>query len=372
MSRITLPPLTMGIEEEYQIIDPESRELKSYIQEFLEQGRVVLQDQIKGEFLQSQVEVGSHICRNIQEIRAEVIRLRRSIIKLASDNGLQVAAASTHPFSRWSSQDVNIGERYNQLQSDMAELARRMLIFGMHVHIGIEDKELMIDVMNQARYFLPHLLALTTSSPFWQGRDTGLKSYRTVIFESLPRTGLPPSFNSWTAYQGFIDTLVGTGCIDEPTKIWWDVRPHSKFPTLEFRVCDLCTRVDEVVCVAAIIQAIVAKLIKLRYRNQSWRTYRHHLITENKWRAVRYGLEGQLIDFGRRQEVPTHFLIHEILEFVDDVVDQLDSRKEVEYAHKILAEGTSADRQLQVYRKTSDLKAVVDQLVEETQAGVSD
>ena len=280
-------PLTLGIEEEYQIIDPESRELKSYIQELLEQGRVVLQDQIKAEFLQSQVEVGSHICQDIQGIRAEVIRLRGSICNLAADNGLLVAAASTHPFSAWQTQDVNIGERYTQLRTDMAELARRMLIFGMHVHVGIDDKELMIDVMNQARYFLPHLLALTTSSPFWLGRDTGLKSYRTVVFESLPRTGLPPTFTSWADYNGFIDTLIATHCIDEPTKIWWDVRPHPKFPTLEFRVCDICTKVDEAVCIAAVVQAIVAKLIRLRLDNQSWRIYRHHLITENKWRAVR-------------------------------------------------------------------------------------
>ena len=367
---MSLPTLTLGIEEEYQIIQPDSRELRSYIQEFLDQGRVVLQDQIKQEFLQSQVEVGSHICRNVQEIRSEVIRLRRSIAKLASDNGLQVAAASTHPFSTWSTQDVSQGERYTQLQTDMAELARRMLIFGMHIHVGIEDKELMIDIMNQARYFLPHLLALSTSSPFWQGRDTGLKSYRTVIFESLPRTGLPPSLKSWADYQGFIDTLVSTRCIDEPSKIWWDIRPHSKFPTLEFRVCDICTRVDEAVCIAALVQAIVAKLIKLRLGNMSWRPYRHHLINENKWRAVRYGIEGNLIDFGERKEVPMRFLATELLEFVDDVVDELKCRKEVEYVETILSGGTSSDRQLDVYRRTGSLEAVVDHLVEETQAGL--
>ena len=364
-----LPPLTLGIEEEYQIIDPDSRELKSFIQEFLEQGRLVLQDQIKGEFLQSQVEVGSHICHDVQEVRAEVVRLRRSICELAAGKGVQVAAASTHPFSRWSSQEINIGDRYTKLASDMAELARRMLIFGMHVHVGIEDKDLLIDVLNQARYFLPHLLALSTSSPFWQGRDTGLKSYRTVIFESLPRTGIPPLLKSWADYNGFIDTLIRTGCIDEPTKIWWDVRPHPKFPTVEFRVCDLATKVDEAVCLAAVIQAIVAKLIKLRFNNQSWRHYRHHLIAENKWRAVRYGIAGQLIDFGKREEVAVPLLVEEILELVDDVVDELGSRREVEYLNTILEQGTSADRQLAVYRRTGDLKAVVDHLVEETKEG---
>ncbi len=361
-----LSKLTLGIEEEYQIIDPKSRELKSYIQEFLEQGRVVLQDQIKQEFLQSQVEVGTHICHNIQEARTELTRLRASICNIAAQNGLAVAAASTHPFSSWVKQDISIGERYTKLHAGMAELARRMLIFGMHVHIGIEDKELLIDVMNQARYFLPHLLALSTSSPFWHGRETGLKSYRTVIFESLPRTGIPPSLESWADYSGFIDTLIKTGCIDEPRKIWWDIRPHPKFPTLEFRVCDMCTKVDEAICIAALIQAIVAKLIKLRHNNQSWRSYRHHLITENKWRAVRYGLDGQLIDFGKKREVALAELVTELLELIDDVVDEIGVRAEVQYVQTILNEGTSADRQLKVYHQTGDLVAVVDHLISET------
>ncbi len=368
----SLPKLTLGIEEEYQIIDPESRELKSYIQEMLEQGRVVLQDQIKAEFLQSQVEVGSHICRNIKELRSEVVRLRRSICSLAEGNGLQVAAASTHPFSSWATQTQTVGERYTQLRSDMADLARRMLIFGTHVHVGIEDKDLMIDVMNQARYFLPHLLALSTSSPFWQGRDTGLKSYRTVIFESLPRTGLPPRFSSMAEYDAFVKALVATNCIDEATKIWWAIRPHPKFPTLEFRVFDTCTRVDEAVCLAALVQALVAKLIKLRMENQAWRPYRHHLITENQWRAVRYGIQGELIDFGRQEAVPMPLLVEEILEMVDDVVDELDVREEVSYVNTILAEGTSADRQLAVYRETNDFSAVVDHIVAETQEGCFD
>lgn len=363
-----LPKLTLGIEEEYQIIDPQTRELKSYIQEFLEQGRIVLQDQIKAEFLQSQVEVGSQICQNIQELRTEVIRLRRSICDLAEKNGLAFAAASTHPFSSWTVQDVTRGERYTQLRTDMADLARRMLIFGMHIHVGIEDKETLIDVMNQARYFLPHLLALSTSSPFWAGRDTGLKSYRTVIFQSLPRSGLPPILDSWADYQGMVQTLVKTRCIDEPTKIWWDIRPHPKFPTLEFRVCDICTRVEEAVCIAAIVQAIVAKLIKLRMNNQSWRAYRHHLITENKWRAVRYGIEGKLIDFGRQEEIPTATLVRELVELVDDVVDELGTREEVKYVETILSEGTSADRQIKVFRETQSMPAVVDHLIAETTA----
>jgi carboxylate-amine ligase len=365
-----LPPLTIGIEEEYQIIDPETRELSSYIQEFLEQGRVVLQDQIKPEFMQSQVEVGSHICRNIQEARQEIVRLRRTVCELAESNGLQMAAASTHPFSAWSTQKITAGERYTKLETDMGEVARRLLIFGMHVHIGIEDNELMIDVMNQARYFMPHILALSTSSPFWQGRETGLKSYRSIIFEDLPRTGLPPAFSSWADYQNLVDILIKTHCVEDATKIWWDIRPHPRFPTLEFRISDICTRIDEAVCIAALYLAIVGKLIKLRQNNQSWRYYRHHLVTENKWRAVRYGIDGKLIDFGKEQEVPLRFLAVELLELVDDVLDELGIRAEAEYVHTILENGTSADRQLLTYRQTGDLNAVVDRLVEETREGL--
>ena len=365
-----LPKLTIGIEEEYQVIDPQSRELTSYVQEFLEQGRIVLGDQIKPELLRSQVEVGSHICNNMKEAREEVIRLRREISDLATSNGFQMAAASTHPFSSWKVQEVTEKDRYAQHIEQMAEVARRMLIFGMHVHIGIEDRELMMDVMDQARYFLPHLLALSTSSPFWHGRDTGLKSYRSIVFEGLPRSGPPPAFDSWSEHQRMIDILIKTGSMDDATRIWWDMRPHPIFPTLEFRICDSCTKVDEVICLASTILAIVAKLIQLRQRNLSWRRYRHHLIEENKWRAVRYGIDGQLIDFGRQEEVPMRELGVEMLDILDDVLDELDVRDEVEYITTILEEGTSADRQLAVYKKTGDLKAVVDHLVEETKIGI--
>jgi carboxylate-amine ligase len=365
-----LPEFTIGIEEEYQIIDPESRELTSFVQEFLEQGRIVLNDQIKPELLQSQVEVGSQICHSIKETRDEVIRLRRHILDLAQSNGLHFAAASTHPFSRWLDQDITPLERYRKHQEQMADVARRMLIFGMHVHIGIEDKDLMIDVMDQARYFLPHLLALSTSSPFWSGRVTGLRSYRSIVFESLPRSGPPPAFESWAEHTRFVDILIKTNSIEDATRIWWDIRPHPVFPTLEFRVCDICTRVDEAVCLAALILAIVARLMVLRQSNQSWRRYRQHLIEENKWRAVRYGIDGKLIDFGRQEEVPMRQLVVELLEFVDEVLDPLDIRQEVEYVHTILEQGTSADRQLATYAATGDFKAVVDQVVAETREGL--
>ena len=364
-----LPKLTLGIEEEYQIIDPVTRELAPYSEELISRGEVILGDQIKPELMRSQVEVGSRVCRDVGEARAEVVRLRGTIHRLAEEHGLAMAAASTHPFSKWSEQKLTSADRYEKLEADLRDVARRLLIFGMHVHVGIEDPELRIDVMNQARYFVPHLLALSTSSPFWHGRETGLKSYRSVIFENMPRTGIPPVFSSYSEYGAFLETLIKTRCIDEPTKIWWDIRPHPKFPTLEFRVADVCTRVDEVVCLAAILQALVAKLIKLREANRSWRLYRHHLIVENKWRAVRYGLDGRLIDFGKKQEVPLRELALELLEMIDDVVDSLGTRKEVDYLHTLLAHGSSADRQLAVYRETGSLEGVVDRLIEESREG---
>lgn len=384
---VPVPPLTIGIEEEYQIIDPESRNLHSYISEFLSQDkRRSTQLHIKPEFMQSQVEVGSHICRNIREVRQEVTRLRRAVCDMAQENGLQIAAASTHPFASWEEQAVTEGERYRELLDDLQGVARRLLIFGMHVHVGFgsdtESKDLMIEIMNQARYFVPHILALSTSSPFWHGHNTGLKSYRSVIFEMLPRTGLPHSFKSWAEYKSYETTLVKAGAFgkkDTTAKIWWDIRPHPVFDTLEFRIADICTTIDETVCVAALFQAICALLLKLRRNNMSWRQYRHMHVTENKWRAVRYGVEGELIDFGIEESVPFHFLMEELLELLGEVIDELGSRQEVEYVRTILRQGTSADRQLAVYRqhggddnREEALKAVVDHLVKETKQGVYD
>jgi carboxylate-amine ligase len=382
---VPVPPLTLGVEEEYQIIDPETRNLHSYITEFLNQdARRLTKLDLKPELMQSQVEVGSYICRNTKEVRQELIRLRRAIFQLAWENGLQIAAASTHPFARWSDQQITEGVRYKELIDDMQGVAQGLLIFGMHVHVGFGDssdhKDLMIEVMNQARYFIPHLLALSTSSPFWQGRNTGLKSYRSVVFEMLPRTGIPHSFTSWSEYKSYERTLARVGAFghkDQQAKIWWDIRPHPTFDTLEFRIADICTTIDEAVCLAALFQAIVAKLVKLRQQNMSWRHYRYIHITENKWRAVRYGVRGKMIDFGIEEERPFHFLMGELLEFLDDVLDELGSREEVEYINTILREGTSADRQLRVYlehggdeNSEEALKAVVDNLVAETKRGL--
>lgn len=365
------PSLTIGIEEEYQIIDPETRELRSYVQQFLEQGHAVLPDQLRPEFLQSQIEAGTQICADITEARTELLRIRRSILELAENAGLWVAAAGTHPFSSWVKQQVSPFGRYPELVRFLQDVGRQLLVFGMHVHVGIEDHELLIEIMNQLRYFLPHLLALSTSSPFWHGRETGLKSYRSVVFENLPRTGIPPQFGAFASYRSYVDTLLSTGSIAETTHIWWDVRPSEKFPTLEIRIPDMCTRIEETLCLVAIVQAIVAKLIQLRRANQSWRLYRKHLIDENKWRAIRYGMGGKLIDFGKKEEIPFPDLVEEILTWIDDVVDDLDSRKEVEYAYTILSDGTSADRQLAVYRDTGDLQAVVDHVVGETRDGLA-
>lgn len=383
----SLPPLTLGIEEEYQIINPETRDLHAYISEFLSQD--TQRDhplELKAEFMQSQVEVGSRVCRNVREVRAEVVRLRREVCKMARDNNLRIAAASTHPFANWDQQNITEGVRYREMLDNMQGIARQLLIFGCHVHVGFghdenpDNRDLMIEVMNQARYFIPHILALSTSSPFWQGQKTGLKSYRSVVFEMLPRTGIPHSFGSWAeydAYQKMLSDVGSFGKADRQAKIWWDIRPHPTFDTLEFRISDICTTVDEAVCIAALFQAICAKLLKLRKNNMSWRKFRNMYITENKWRAVRYGISDTLIDFGRGEEVPFNFLIEELLELVDDVVDELGSRKEVEYVRTILRNGTSADRQLAVYaahggddNSEEALKAVVDHLIKETEIGV--
>jgi glutamate---cysteine ligase / carboxylate-amine ligase len=367
------PTFTIGIEEEYQTIDPETRDLRSHIHaEILEKGQLILQERVKAEMHQSVVEVGTGVCKNIKEAKAEVKMLRRDIIRLAKENGLRLASVATHPFSDWRTQDINPDDRYKNIVEDMQLVARANLIFGLHVHIGIEDRETAIHMMNHSRYFLPHLLALSTNSPFWLGMNTGLKSYRCKVFDKFPRTNIPDYFPSWGEYENFIKLLIKTNCIDNAKKIWWDIRPHPFFNTIEFRVCDIPMRADETIALAALIQATVAKLHKLHTANQGFRLYRRALIMENKWRASRYGMDGKLIDFGKQIEVPARDLIREYLEFVDDVVDELDSREELNYIHTMLDEGSGADRQLRVYRETGDLKKVVDYIIEETELGLTD
>ncbi len=368
-----LPTFTIGVEEEYQTIDPVSRDLRSHIQvELLEKGKMVLQERVKAEMHQSVIEVGTSVCQNIKDCKAEVKALRRHIIKLAADNGLRVASVATHPFSDWRTQEIHPDERYKNIVEDMQLVARANLIFGLHVHIGIDDRETAIHMMNHARYFLPHILALSTNSPFWLGMNTGLKSYRCKVFDKFPRTNIPDYFPSWGEYENFIKLLIKTNCIDNAKKIWWDIRPHPFFNTIEFRVADIPMRADETIAIAALIQATVAKLYKLYTANQGFRLYRRALIMENKWRAARYGLDGKLIDFGKQKEVPARDLVHEYLDFVDDVVDELGSREELNYIHEILERGSGADRQLRVFQETGDLKKVVDYVIEETEAGLAE
>ncbi len=368
---MTRPSFTLGIEEEYQTIDPETRDLRSHIDsEIIEQGKTLLKEAVKAEMHQSVVEVGTGICRNIQEAARELKCLRSNILDLATRNGLRVAAAGTHPFADWRKQDIYPDERYEIIVNDLKMVARANLIFGLHVHVGIEDRETAIHIMNAARYFLPHILALSTNSPFWLSMDTGLKSYRCKVFDKFPRTNIPDQFPSYGEYERFVNLLVKTKCIDNAKKIWWDIRPHPNFPTLEFRICDMPLRADESIAIAALIQATVMKLWKLHSANQSFRLYSRALLMENKWRAARYGIDGKMIDFGQETEVPVRDLIYEYLDLIDDAIDDLGSRKEMSYIHRILETGTGADRQLRIFQETGDLTKVVDYIMDETEAGL--
>ena len=363
------PSFSLGIEEEYQSIDPETRDLRSHIEfEILEKGKSILRERVKAEMHQSVVEVGTGVCQNITEARADLTELRREMITLARKSGLRLAAAATHPFADWRDQEIYPDARYHTIVEDMQNVARSNLIFGLHVHVGVEDRETQIHLMNAARYFLPHILALSGNSPFWLGMDTGLKSYRCKVFDKYPRTNIPDYFPSYGEYESFVNLLVKTNCIDNAKKIYWDIRPHPHFPTLEFRIMDLPMRLEETLAIAALCQATLAKLWKLHSNNQGFRLYRRLLIMENKWRAARYGLDGKLIDFGKQIEVPMRELMLEYLHFIDDVVDELGSRNEINYVYKMLENGSGADRQLRVFRETGDLKQVVDYIISETEA----
>ncbi len=367
------PSFTIGIEEEYQTIDPKTRDLRSHIDmEIIAKGRTLLREAVKPEMHQSVIEVGTGVCKNIKEAKDEIKSIRRQVIQLARENGLRLAAGGTHPFADWRQQEIYPDARYQEIVEDMKMVARANLIFGLHVHVGVEDRETAIHIMNAARYFLPHMLALSTNSPFWLGMDTGLKSYRCKVFDKFPRTNIPDYFMSWGEYENFVNLLIQTHCIDNAKKIWWDIRPHPTFSTLEFRICDLPMRADETIALAALIQATVAKLYKLHAANQGFRLYRRALIMENKWRALRYGLDGKLIDFGKRTEVPLRDLMEEYLALVDDVLDELGSREEIGYVRRILEDGSGADRQLRVFHQTGDLTKVVDYMIEETEAGLFD
>jgi len=366
------PSFSLGIEEEYQTIDPVTRDLRSHIEsEMLAHGKIRLQERVKAEMHTSVVEVGTRVCRNVQEAREEVYELRREMIKLAGQHNLQLVAGATHPFADWRTQEIYPDPRYHQVVKDLQLVARANLIFGLHVHVGIEDREAAIRIMNSMRYFLPHIMALATNSPFWLGLNTGYKGYRAKVFENFPRTGIPDAFSSYSEFENYISLLVRTNCIDNGKKIWWDIRPHPFFNTVEVRACDIPLRAEETVAIAGLIQAVAAYLYKLHESNLDFRQYTRSLITENKFRAVRYGLDGNLIDFGKQQEAPSRDLIEEMLALIDPVVDELGSREAIDGIRKILKTGTGADRQLRVFEETNgDLKAVVDYMAEETRAGL--
>ena len=365
-----LPKFTLGVEEEYMIIDPKTRDLRSHMSKIVEGGKIQLREQVKAEMHQSVVEVGTNICEDVAQARREVSFLRRKIDELAKRQGLVAGASSTHPFAKWQDQEITDDPRYHNIVNELKDIARSNLIFGLHVHVGIESREIALQLMNQACYFLPHIYALTANSPFWEGRNTGFKAFRAKVFAKFPRTGLPEYFDSVQAYDNFLEILVKTNCIDNPKKIWWDLRMHPFFSTIEFRICDMCLTVDETICIVAIIQAVVAKLYKLLMSNTGFNIYRIALIRENKFRAARNGIDGLLIDFGRKVEVPTKELIMELLDFIEDVVDELGSREEINYVHKILEKGTGADQQLAVFEETGSLEAVVDFITSKFTEGI--
>jgi len=365
------PTFTLGIEEEYQTIDPETRDLRSHIAtEMLAQGKLRLEERVKAEMHQSVIEVGTRVCDNIQVAQHDLFDLRRNMIRLAEEHSLVLVAGATHPFADWREQEIYPDPRYAQVVEDLQLVARANLIFGLHVHVGIEDREAAIRIMNSLRYFLPHILALSTNSPFWLGMNTGYKSYRAKVFEHFPRTNLPDTFSSYSEFESYVSLLIKTNCIDNAKKLWWDVRPHPFFNTIEVRVCDIPLRAEETIAIAALIQATACKLWHLHAKNLDFRQYSRALLMENKFRAVRYGLDGKMIDFGKQVEVPARELILEYLAFIDDVLDELGSRHEISYIHTMLERGSGADRQLKVFHETNDLKAVVDYMVAETRAGL--
>jgi carboxylate-amine ligase len=360
MANISFKNFTLGVEEEYMVLDPQSRELKSHQQKIVQEGQKIIKDKVKAEMHQAVVEVGTDICQNIDDAFADVATLRKTISGIAENLGFSMGASGTHPFSHWESQLITDHARYSEIVNELQEAARSNLIFGLHVHVGMETREMAMHIANSARYFLPHIYALSTNSPFWEGRVTGYKSFRTKVFDKFPRTGIPDYFDSIEAYDNYIKLLVKTHCIDNAKKIWWDLRVHPFFNTVEFRICDVPLTVQETITIAALFQAICAKLYKLRCENLNFMMYPRILINENKWRAGRYGIDGSMIDFGKEKEVNTRVLIYELLDFVDDVVTPLGSRHAISHVHKILESGTGADRQLKVFEANKNLAEVVD------------
>ncbi|HEX7100066.1 MAG TPA: carboxylate-amine ligase [Acidimicrobiia bacterium] len=373
------PPFTIGIEEEYLLVDRETRDLVSEPDPRMWDGlREVLGPQVGPEFLRAQIEVGTRTSRTLQEAHADLARLRRDLSSVVEEYGAAIIASSTHPFAQWWDQTPTDDARYSQLAADFQQVARRLVICGMHVHVGIDDPDLRIDLMNQVRYFLPHILALSASSPFWTGRETGLKCYRLSVFQTMPRTGIPEEFNSWSEYERHVKVLIDAGIIEDATKLWWDIRPSDRYPTLEMRVADICTRLVDGIAVAGLYLALLEMLFRLRTENMRWRTYAPMLIEENMWRAQRYGVEGSLMDFGRGELVEFRDLVEELLVLTEVDARRLGITQEVSHIRTIAKEGTSARRQLDVYHEAlaegastrEALERVVDHLIVDTLTGL--
>jgi carboxylate-amine ligase len=370
MATLNYKSFTLGVEEEYMVLDPVTNELKSHEQRIVQEGQKKLKDKVKAEMHQAVVEVGTDICKNVDEAWQDVAALRTTIADIAGQLGYAMGAAGTHPFSHWESQLITNHARYNEIVNELQEAARSNLIFGLHVHVGMENREMANHIANSTRYFLPHIYALSTNSPFWEGRLTGYKSFRTKVFDKFPRTGIPESFESIEAYENFVKLLVKTNCIDNAKKIWWDLRVHPFFNTVEFRICDVPMTVDETIALAALFQAVCARIYFLRSKNLNFIQYSRALINENKWRASRYGIDGSLIDFGKEEEVNTRALIYELLEFIDPVVDHLGSRHRLAHIHNILEQGTGADRQLKIFEDKKNLVSVVEYIRSQFLAGI--
>ena len=376
---IERPAFTIGIEEEYLVVDRESRDLIGDPPPGLwDRLGEVLGSKVTPEFLKAQIEVGTQVCNTVGEARKDLAELRKALSAVVSEYGAAIIAASTHPFAHWADQQPTEKRRYLRLADDYQRVARQLVICGMHVHVGIDDPDLRIDFMNQARYVLPHLLAFSTSSPFWDGGLTGLMAYRLVIFQNLPRTGIPEEFESWGEYTRYVNVLVDAGLIEDSSKLWWDIRPSGRYPTLEMRVSDVCTRLDDAMTVAAIYQSFLAYLYRLRRNNQRWRNYPSSVIEENVWRAQRYGTDGSLVDFGRGTLVPMSELVEEIIELLAQDAGELDARDELRHARDIVREGTSAHRQIATYNQAlaagaserEAQQAVVDELIVDTLHGI--
>lgn len=372
------PSFTLGIEEEYLLVDRQTLDLAEAPQALMDDCAAALEGQVSPEFLQCQVEVGTRVSRTVAEARADLAHLRATVADIAGRHGLAPLAVSCHPTADWRTQHHTDKERYNTLDRDLAGVARRMLICGMHVHVGIEDEETRIDLMNQFSYFLPHLLALSCSSPYWGGQDTGLASYRLTVFDNLPRTGLPPRFSGWSEYRRSVQTIVNTGAIQDGTKIWWDLRPSDRFPTLESRICDVSPRLDHAASIAALVQCTLRMLWRLARANQRWRIYDSFLVGENRWRAQRYGTTEGLIDFGRGELVPYGELLEEWIGLVAEDAEALGCAAELNAARDILAAGTSSERQRRAHATaladSADMgqayRAVIRHLIEEFTEGI--